>query len=65
MVIVIGALLCASAGVSLALLAVLLSAMGVSLVLIVLRGERSRNLALEAAIDRLLREARLAAARQH
>lgn len=59
-----GALLCAGAGLSLELLAVILSATAISLVLIVLRGERYRNAALRSALDRLVREARITAANQ-
>ncbi|RYE04447.1 MAG: hypothetical protein EOP61_00555 [Sphingomonadales bacterium] len=64
MLILAGALLCAGAGLSLELLAVLLSATAMSLVLIVLRGERSRNAAMRTALDRLVREARVTAANQ-
>jgi heme exporter protein D len=59
--ILIGALLSVESGLSLEVLAILLSSTALSLVLIVLRGERRRNEALRTAIDRLLREARLSA----
>jgi len=64
LLILAGALLCVGAGLSLELLAVILSATAISLVLIVLRGERSRNAALQSALDRLMREARVCAANQ-